>query len=201
MVDSAGLDRSHILGRRPVADHAEIIRAAWQLFEKNGYEATTMTDIAQVAGISRRSLFNYFDTKEALLYPNVDSFFDAFKVELAKRPVDEPLIDSCSISLTNLKALTEQIEAELDPPAEVKQARLSEPAVRYTRDMWAKAMTEVLADRIGSDSQADIKASFVAALVAQIWTEATKIARDSKGKLSPHQAIDRVLKSLRELFR
>lgn len=193
-------DRAHTPGRKLVADPEQIIQIAWKLFEKKGYDSSTMTDIANAAGISRRSLFNYFATKEALLYPGAQGYFAAFKAELDQRPADESLIASCTFCLAKLRSLAQETEAKFDPPSEVLRARLTDSAVRFSRDLWAQSMKQVLADRIGSGTNGEVKAGFVAALVAQAWTEAARIARDSNGKLSTHEAINPVLKSLGELL-
>lgn len=46
-----------------------IITAAVELFKTQGYAQTTIDDIAAEADVSRRTLFNYFPSKEALLLP------------------------------------------------------------------------------------------------------------------------------------
>lgn len=46
-----------------------IVAAAVELFNAQGYEQTTMDDIANKAEISRATLFNYFPSKDALLLP------------------------------------------------------------------------------------------------------------------------------------
>ncbi len=43
--------------------------AAYALFRERGYAATTMDDVAERAGLSRRTAFRYFETKEALVFP------------------------------------------------------------------------------------------------------------------------------------
>lgn len=49
------------------AVRAEIVDAAMTLFLENGFDATTVEDIAQAAGISRRSYFRYFSSKDEAL--------------------------------------------------------------------------------------------------------------------------------------
>ncbi|MGI4896489.1 MAG: TetR family transcriptional regulator [Janthinobacterium lividum] len=51
--------------RRRLATQAEIETAALALFERHGCEGTTVDDIAAAAGISARTFFRYFPTKEA----------------------------------------------------------------------------------------------------------------------------------------
>ncbi len=45
----------------------DIMAAAELLFGRSGYESTTMAEIANRAGVSRPTVFNYFRTKEELL--------------------------------------------------------------------------------------------------------------------------------------
>jgi len=53
--------------RRRRQTRGEIIRAAFELFAKSGYEAVSMDSVAAAAGVSRATLFNYFPQKELIL--------------------------------------------------------------------------------------------------------------------------------------
>lgn len=44
-----------------------IMEVALELFSNKGYHATSISQIAKVAGISKGLIYNYFDSKEALL--------------------------------------------------------------------------------------------------------------------------------------
>ena len=47
----------------------ELINAAMRLFEKKGYEQTTVAEIAATAGVSTKTFFNYFTSKDEVLFP------------------------------------------------------------------------------------------------------------------------------------
>ena len=49
------------------ATRQRIIQAAVALFRTGGFEATTTRDIARASEIATGTLFNYFDTKEAIV--------------------------------------------------------------------------------------------------------------------------------------
>ncbi|WP_433360291.1 TetR/AcrR family transcriptional regulator [Actinoplanes sp. CA-142083] len=49
-----------------------IVAAAADLIERNGYERTTVADIAAAAEIGTRTFFSYFPTKEDVLFPESD---------------------------------------------------------------------------------------------------------------------------------
>ena len=53
--------------RRRQQTRGEIIRAAFELFGREGYENVSMESVAAAAGVSRATLFNYFPQKELIL--------------------------------------------------------------------------------------------------------------------------------------
>lgn len=69
-----------------------ITDASFRLFSERGYEATTLDDIAAEAGVSRRSLFNYFETKDAILFAHLGSYYEVIRRSLSLgSPGDSPL--------------------------------------------------------------------------------------------------------------
>lgn len=56
--------KSDLRERRRLATAGEINDAALHLFETQGVDSTTVADIARAAGVSARTFFRYFDTKE-----------------------------------------------------------------------------------------------------------------------------------------
>ncbi len=50
-----------------LASQEKILRAAFELIAKNGYEGTSIAMIAKKAGVSKGLLYNYFDKKEDLV--------------------------------------------------------------------------------------------------------------------------------------
>src|SRR5580704_3071965 len=64
-----------------------------RLFLKQGYEATTLDQIAEAAGVSRRTVFHYFDQKEDILLAWKSGLGEAMGAAiLAERP-DRPPLD------------------------------------------------------------------------------------------------------------
>ncbi len=54
------------------ATHKKILMAAAELFARQGYHKTTITDIAQAVGLTSGAVFHHFSSKEALLEVVVD---------------------------------------------------------------------------------------------------------------------------------
>ncbi len=61
--------------------HEKIIAAARELFEKNGFAATTTKEIADLAGVSEVTLFRHFTTKRALFEETLHSCIHLYKVD------------------------------------------------------------------------------------------------------------------------
>ncbi|MFD3424994.1 helix-turn-helix domain-containing protein [Nocardia fluminea] len=69
-----------------------ILVAAVELFEARGYEETTVADIAAEAEVGTRTFFNYFASKEELLFPEPDERVRAAVAAIAtRRPGERPV--------------------------------------------------------------------------------------------------------------
>ena len=69
---------------------AEIVSAAIRAFQEDGYGNTSMDRIAEVAGASKRTVYNHFPSKEALFGAVVDEFLSQ-AVEFKRIPYDPDL--------------------------------------------------------------------------------------------------------------
>jgi len=75
-------------GRPRASSRALIEDAAAELFLENTYGATTIDQIAQRAGVSRNTFFNYFAAKSDLLWGELDAAIDRLEVELRSVAAD-----------------------------------------------------------------------------------------------------------------
>jgi AcrR family transcriptional regulator len=73
------------------AVQAELLEAAERLILSQGYEATNVDQVATEAGISRRSFFRYFSSKEDLVLGRYERIGEQWIEALTSRPLDEPL--------------------------------------------------------------------------------------------------------------
>jgi AcrR family transcriptional regulator len=70
-----------------------IADVAMELFVASGFEATTLDEIAAAAGISRRTFFHYFKSKDDLLLAHVEGYADALKAAVLKQGSSAAPID------------------------------------------------------------------------------------------------------------
>jgi AcrR family transcriptional regulator len=96
-----------------------ILQTARRLFAENGYDATRTRDIAYAAGIASGTLFNYFQTKEAIIACLAsDAIGDALaEVDPTARGADtleEDLFSMVASGLRKLKPLRRHLPALLE---------------------------------------------------------------------------------------
>ncbi|MBL1084670.1 helix-turn-helix transcriptional regulator [Streptomyces actinomycinicus] len=81
------------MGRRDLkkaATRRSLLRTATRMFAERGYQETTVRDIAAAAGVTERTFFRYFPSKEDLVFAEVLDFVPLLVEEVAGRPAAEP---------------------------------------------------------------------------------------------------------------
>ncbi|GHK00700.1 TetR/AcrR family transcriptional regulator [Streptomyces sp. NPDC003753] len=132
----------------------EAIRAAtYALIREQGYDATTIEQIADRAEVSPSTVFRYFPTKEDIVL--TDEYDPLMLEELRARPEDEPWMDSIRYVMGKALDLSEQE----DPEVLRLRAHLGVqvPAVRsrYFESMseTGRLLRQALAERTGRDPE------------------------------------------------
>ncbi|GAB3431744.1 TetR/AcrR family transcriptional regulator [Flindersiella endophytica] len=75
--------------RKKQETRQRIVLAAVRLFEEQGYEQTTVTQIAAAADVDPKTFFNYFGSKDEVLFTDFGSDFDVLFETIADRRPDE----------------------------------------------------------------------------------------------------------------
>jgi TetR/AcrR family transcriptional regulator, regulator of mycofactocin system len=70
-----------------------IEKAALELIAARGFEETPVEDIAAAAGISRRTFFRYFGSKNDIPFGNYGALLEALAEHLSSAPEDRPIFD------------------------------------------------------------------------------------------------------------
>ena len=81
---------------------SEVEAAALRMFDTTGFDQVTVNDIASEAGISVRTFYRYFPTKEDVLQVQIDRRSQALRTALSERPGDEPALRSLRLALARV---------------------------------------------------------------------------------------------------
>lgn len=170
--DGRALESTSRRDRRRARARAAIQAAALALFEQQGYDATTVDDIAAAADVSPRTFFRYFATKEEVVFWDE---YDPLFVELfTRRPADEPVLDSLRHIVAD--GFARFLQRDRDSLLARMKLIYNTPALRAR--LWEQQLTiehlgvAVLAERLGlppDDLGARvIAAAFFAAILVAI---------------------------------
>jgi AcrR family transcriptional regulator len=173
--------------RKKIKTREAIRAAAYGLIREQGYDATTIEQIAERAEVSPSTVFRYFPTKEDIVL--TDEYDPLMVEELRARPADEPLIDSLR------HVMHVALDASLAKEPEVVRMRtqlgVQVPAVRSrmfeNMSQTGTLLREVLGERTGLDPQSlEVRVyamSLIGGLmeVSMYWAE-----NDFQGDLRDH---------------
>lgn len=97
--------------RKKQTTKSRIVKAAWNLFYKNGYDNTTVEDIIKLSKTSKGTFYHYFKGKDALL-STLSDLFDQ-KYEEINNTLDQSLSSRDKLLLLNHE-LFYMIETSID---------------------------------------------------------------------------------------
>lgn len=133
------------------AVRAELAEVAIGLFARQGFDDTTVEDIARAAGITKRSFFRYFPTKEDVVFDGVDLTGEKVVADIAARPAEEDPWDSLHHVL---RAWQEEIHASEQVLATLQLIEATPALVgrlHQRRTEWRRRVSDALQDRPGAE--------------------------------------------------
>lgn len=155
----------------------EVSDAAIELFERKGVQGTTVDDIAQAAGISQRTFFRYYPTKEHAVFAGDEGFGTVMREAVAAIRGGAPVVAALEAGWLRLFDDFDAQPAEHARVLRVKRLIHAEPALlalALANDAeHADELTDAAVDAAGA--QADVL--IARALVAAVSTT-TRLAFD-----------------------
>jgi TetR/AcrR family transcriptional regulator, regulator of mycofactocin system len=153
--DGSGTRRDAMARRgRPRGTSARAFELiALRLFTEQGYEETTVAQIAAAAGVSSRTFFRYFDSKAAVLWNEFDSEVESLRAEFSKVGRDVPMMDGIRQVVVGVNRYRAQDVPELRTRMHLigsVPALQASAAPHY--DAWERAVSEFAAARLGQQA-------------------------------------------------
>lgn len=180
-------------GRREEHKHKTkraLQQAALELFARDGFDATTTEEIAERAGVSPRTFFRYFPTKESVLFVGQYGWLQSLTRHFLAQPA--PLGDLEALRQT-LVSFAPRLAASRQSFILYEKATSSSPTLRgRVQDNIADEVVELgaaIATRRGL-SKPDEHCALLAATVLVVYRRAISRWVDGPAKVQPGQVID-----------
>lgn len=177
--------------RQLVSD--ELTSAALRLLARRGFDAVTADEIAAVAGVSKRTFFRYFASKEDVVIHLLADVGTDMRAELASRPADEPP----SVALRHTVWVS--VNACAGPGQQalrVTQLILESPALHARflelQAQWGDELAEELAHRLGLDPRTDLYPQLAARIALSAFGAVLQRWSAGDGAEDPAALTDRV---------
>lgn len=156
-------------GRKLQLTRSLLTRSALDLFKEHGFDAVTVSDIADRSDVDPSTFFRHFRSKESVLFTDMDSYVERIRPLLMVRPKGEQLLDTLhAVTLELVKA--DAYDSELENlRAELTQSssELSEQVVVY-RERLASDLAHLIGEHLGFDEVNDMRPY----LAATLWVAA-----------------------------
>lgn len=177
---SSAAERPGLRERKKQRTRETIASVALELFDRQGFRATTIAQIADVADVSPRTVSAYFPAKEDLLFPHRHEAFERLRERLLQRAEGELAADALRAWIDDNFA---EIEGKHGHEDERKRRRVvdsDEALLAWERGVMAEGEA-VLAAAIAQDlgvAPDDISAQLAAAATIGALTTLSRFDED-----------------------
>jgi AcrR family transcriptional regulator len=168
---------------------ATLESVAIRLFAEQGFDATTVEEIAAIAEVSPRTFFRYFPSKESVVLERDAELRDRL-FEAIERHLDEE--DPTTMVRLALEEAMAAVGHDQDDHLLVARILASSPALRASererQRSWEEAIAKAVARRMHQDPERDLHPRLVGALIVAALTAAvdTWLANDATSDLATY---------------
>jgi AcrR family transcriptional regulator len=185
--------------RKKAATRRRLMIVALRLFERHGFEDTTVEQIAARADVAPRTFFRYFPTKVDVLFADHEELVALVRETLATRAADEPILDALR------RAILQGVERVVaDPALFLIRSRLAAgvPAAdAHSRHLDAD-YEDVIAEAVAATRHTDPATDLYARVLARAAWGANRAAREvwvaTDAKRDPRSLVNEAFDALGE---
>jgi AcrR family transcriptional regulator len=201
---AAEAPRASLRERKKLATRRSLRRHALDLVARRGFANVTVEDIAEAADVSPRTFFNYFPSKEAVLFGADPDRAASLRDRLVGTTPGAPALEALRIVITeDAQAAVDELRELGGNPVDwlrrMKEAR-ADPHLRAAHSaqmaLVERAATEGLAERLGVDPGQDPYPALLAAVGASVFRASISFWAGSGGAAPLTQYVDLAFRAL-----
>ena len=125
-----------------------LTQAAFALFAERGYDATTLADIADAAGVSTRTIFAYFPSKQDILFATFDEMREALALALTNRPAGQDALGALRDFIVSTADAKDELHERLDCVIAADETLRSHKRARIAE--FQDVVASAIADDLGA---------------------------------------------------
>ena len=152
--------------QRRRSTHEALRRAALASFASKGFANVTVTELAREAGVTERTFFRHFPTKEAVLFQDYETQVQWLSDALAQRPAPESVFDAVLASVASFPHDLEVVRQAATARTELISADRIASHLRVVQSSFAGVITEFIKKRYSDSSDIDLVAEVAGATLA-----------------------------------
>jgi AcrR family transcriptional regulator len=148
--------------RKRRAVRGELSEVALRLLTDRAFDSLTIDEIATAAGVSRRTFFRYFVSKEDVVFAFLDRWAVRLAADIVARPAEEDPVAAVQNSFRQLTAAYN--DRALALVRLVRETPSLQEQERINREHLRIAVVNALATRLGIDSDRDMRPQILATI-------------------------------------
>jgi AcrR family transcriptional regulator len=152
--------------QRRRSTHEALRRAALASFASKGFANVTVTELAREAGVTERTFFRHFPTKEAVLFQDYETQVEWLSEALAQRPPSESVFDAVLASVASFPYDLEVVRQAATARTELISADRIASHLRVVQSSFAGVITDFIKDRYSDAPDIDLVAEIAGATLA-----------------------------------
>ena len=152
--------------QRRRSTHEALRRAALASFASKGFANVTVTELAREAGVTERTFFRHFPTKEAVLFQDYETQVEWLSEALAQRPARESVFDAVLASVASFPHDLEVVRQAATARNELISADRIAGHLRVVQSSFAGVITDFIKKRYSDTSDIDLVAEVAGATLA-----------------------------------
>lgn len=134
-------------GRPRTTSRDEVQRVALALFAERGFEETTLDEVAAAVGVSRRTLFRYYPSKNDIVWGEFSEQLEGLRARFAAAEPDEPLMEVVRRAVVAFNDYGDQDELRIRMALITSVPALQGHSMLRYRD-WCDVVAEFVAARL-----------------------------------------------------
>ncbi|MCV7303216.1 TetR family transcriptional regulator [Mycobacterium barrassiae] len=151
---------------RRLSTREALRKAALASFAAKGFSNVTVTELAREAGVTERTFFRHFPTKEAVLFQDYETQVEWLADALERRPDSESVFDAVLAAIASFPYDLEVVRQAASARAELISAERIASHLRVVQASFAGVITNFVARRYAGTPEIELLAEVAGATLA-----------------------------------